>query len=1121
MRRKFVRILVIFMILSVMTSVVVAGLASAPERRKGQLQVAAERPQLLSTIETPKGEMVSLIVDLSVESLASYQGGVNGLASTSVVATGANYLDVTTNASKAYLNYVHRQLDAFEANLLAAIPEAQVLHRYDVVMGGVSIVVPSSKAHQIAGLPGVKAVYQDQLKQPLTDASPSFTGATDLWADLGGQASAGEGIIVGVVDTGIWPEHPSFSDPDPAGNAYSAPPAKWTGSACDFGNTAWNANDTPFTCTNKLVGAGAFIDTYKFFTGLLPDEFDSARDDNGHGTHTSSTAAGNGGVAASILGSDLGLVSGIAPRAHVAMYRACADAGCYTSDLTAAINQAVADGVDVINYSIGGGASDPYSDVDALAFLDAYAAGVFVATSAGNSGPDPDTVGSPADAPWVMGVGASSHDRTFENSLTVVGTLSGTITVTEQLTLTGVSITGGHAGPVVLASDFGDGLCLSPFITDTWTNGEIVICERGVIARVAKSFNVAAGGAGGLVLYNPVLQSLVADNHYIPSIHIQNDAGTQLLDFMANHTNVTGTITAGAAASGQGDVMASFSSRGGPGQSLGVSKPDITAPGVQILAGHTPLPVGVAGGAPGELFQAIAGTSMSSPHIAGSAALLKALHPDWTPGQIKSALMTTAWTTGVTKEDGVTAADPFDYGSGRVNLSVAGDPGLTFNVPVLDFFSHKDDLWSVNYPSVYLPAMPGSISVQRTAHSELSVDSTWAITVSAPPDVDITVPASLSLPAGGDASFDIVIDARNVPLGEVRHATIYLTSNQGHQAHLPVTLVRGQAGVSLEKSCAPSIIGMGDLTTCTITATNTTPKNAVIALTDSLPDQLAITGTITGAVQAGNGVFANTPLAAGSLGATVDPLASPFGYVSLAPFSPFTVTVGDDAVETWSVPGFEFAGQTYSTISIGSNGNIQVGGGTSTTPVPSNFPDPALPNNVLAPYWTDLDPSAGGQVMLQVLSNGVDSWIVVEWEAVPHWGETITNTFQVWIGYTQPDDISFTYGPSIGLGGWSGLTVGAENETGTLGGTAYYDDGTNPPTGTPPAPSYPSGSYEVDVFRAPGGSLVVTYSAEGATPGRWQNCAEMSGTTFAGNSIACVNGRYGFETYFPFFPNGN
>jgi len=193
------------MILSVMTSVVVAGLASAPERGEGQLRVAAERPQLISTYETPKGEMVSLIVDLSVESLASYQGGVNGLAPTSNIATGATYLDATSSASKAYLNYVHQQLDAFEANLLATIPEAQVLHRYDVVMGGVSVVVPSSKAHLIAGMSGVKAVYQDQLKQPLTDASPTFIGATDLWADLGGQASAGEGIIVGVVDTGIWP----------------------------------------------------------------------------------------------------------------------------------------------------------------------------------------------------------------------------------------------------------------------------------------------------------------------------------------------------------------------------------------------------------------------------------------------------------------------------------------------------------------------------------------------------------------------------------------------------------------------------------------------------------------------------------------------------------------------------------------------------------------------------------------------------------------------------------------------------------------------------------------------------------------------------------------------------
>ena len=161
--------------------------------------------------------------------------------------------------------------------------------------------------------------------------------------------------------------------------------------------------------------------------------------------------------------------------------------------------------------------------------------------------------------------------------------------------------------------------------------------------------------------------------------------------------------------------MASFSSRGGPAKPLGVSKPDITAPGVQILAGAAPDHVGLPGGPQGELFQAIAGTSMSSPHIAGSGALVKALHPSWTPGQIKSALMTTAQTAGLVKEDGTTPFDAFDAGSGRVNLNVAGDPGLTFDATGNQYLAAEDHLYTANYPSIYHPTMPGLITLSRTA----------------------------------------------------------------------------------------------------------------------------------------------------------------------------------------------------------------------------------------------------------------------------------------------------------------------------------------------------------------------------------------------------------------------
>ena len=293
-----------------------------------------------------------------------------------------------------------------------------------------------------------------------------------------------------------------------------------------------------------------------------------------------------------------------------------------------------------------------------------------------------------------------------------------------------------------------------------------------------------------MILYNQStsVTDVETDSHWLPAIHIQYTQGQALLAFLTAHSDATVTWPDGTKATAIGDVMASFSSRGGPGQTLGVSKPDITAPGVQILAGHSAQhldpPDGVAEGPQGELFQAIAGTSMSSPHIAGAGALVKALHPDWTPGEIKSALMTTAWTQ-VVKEDGTTPANAFDYGSGRLNLSKAGDPGLTFSSTALEFTSHQADLWNANYPSVYVPSLAGSITIQRTAHSVLDADSEWQLEVrnQSAEDFTVTVPASISVPAGGDTPFNIVIDASDVPVGGVRMATVYLTDGITRATH--------------------------------------------------------------------------------------------------------------------------------------------------------------------------------------------------------------------------------------------------------------------------------------------------------------------------------------------------
>ncbi len=477
-------------------------------------------------------------------------------------------------------------------------------------------------------------------------------------ADLGGQSQAGEGQIVGVLDTGIWPEHPMLRDtgmPKPAGGPW----------ACQFGDGTDPVLGAPFTCNNKLIGAYAFLDTNLAINGGAPGEYCdnttdecSARDSDGHGTHTSTTAAGDRVAHANLLGVDRGPISGIAPGASVIMYRVCLVNGCYSSDSVAAVQQAIEDGVDVINFSIGGGAN-PYSDPVELAFLDAYAANINVNASAGNDGPGNAT--AEHAGPWVTTVGALTSDRAFQSRLVL------TADDGSQFSKTGATITQGVTDKrVVLASNvahYRDALCQEPFPANSVRN-KVVVCERGVNARVDKGYNALQGGAAGMILYNPTRSDVETDNHWLPAIHLDGP-NAALLDFLTTHTGITATWSAGKKALVRGDVMAGFSSRGPDGPFL---KPDVAAPGVQVLAGNTPTPTATDVGPAGQYYQAIAGTSMSSPHSAGIAALIRAEHPDWSAGQVKSAEMTSS-VQDVVNANGSTAG-PWDRGAGRCASTV-------------------------------------------------------------------------------------------------------------------------------------------------------------------------------------------------------------------------------------------------------------------------------------------------------------------------------------------------------------------------------------------------------------------------------------------------------------------
>ncbi|MCP2326252.1 subtilisin family serine protease [Hamadaea flava] len=691
---------------------------------------------------------VSVLVKLANDPVATYRGGVAGFPATSPAITGRPLWGGP--AEQAYERFLAQQEDAF-GTAVAHVPGVRLGQRLRTVYGGLALTVPANRVGDLLKIHGVVAVQRDQVRQPLTDASTKFIGADTVQQSLGGPADAGKGVIFGVLDTGAWPEHPSFAD---QGNL-SAPPAKADGKAraCDFGTNP--VTGVKFRCNHKLIGGQPFLDAY--LTAHEGEKYRSARDSDGHGTHTASTSAGDVLSSAKVFGVERGPLRGVAPGAWVSVYKVCGAEGCFSSDSAAAVAQAVKDGVRVINFSISGG-TDPETDPVELAFLDAYAAGVFVAASAGNEGPEAETVNHLS--PWVTTVAASTQRREFDSTITLKAPGA------KDLTLTGSSITAGidAATPVVQAKDVkgydGGALCLTKPKKNLF-QGKIVVCQRGENARVEKGYFVKQGGGLGMLLYNPTLQDTETDNHWLPTVHLAT--GAQLSAYLKNK-GVTASFTAGRAtpgngsheppgvqSAGRGDVMAAFSSRGPGGLAL---KPDVTAPGVQILAGTTPTPEDPTGGPAGQYFQAIAGTSMSGPHVAGAGILLRASHPNWTPGQIKSALMTTA-VTKVVKEDLKTPADPFDYGAGRIAVDVAVNPGLTFDETadrMAALAADPVDAVRLNTPSINAPVMPGRLTAVRTVENVSGHLQTYRLTSTSPTKSAITVdPPTLTLAPGPPA----------------------------------------------------------------------------------------------------------------------------------------------------------------------------------------------------------------------------------------------------------------------------------------------------------------------------------------------------------------------------------
>jgi hypothetical protein len=1038
--------------------------------KSASADLAESDPALVARTDAAR---VDVVIKLDYDAVASYAGGRAGMPATSPRVTGKK-LPGTSAAEVRYSRFIAREEAAAVKAIKAAVPAARIGQSLRIVYGGFAASVPANTVRDIVKIDGVVAVQTDALHQLLTDASSGFIGATPLQTALGGRPNAGAGVIYGNLDSGVWPEHPSFAD---QGNLGAPPPTEdGTARTCDFGDNPLTPANDPFACNHKLIGGRPFLATYLSNpTRATNEPYHTARDSNGHGSHTASTSAGNVVNSAPIFGVERGPINGIAPGAWVSVYKVCGIQGCFSSDSAAAVARAILDGVDVINFSISGG-TDPLTDPVELAFLDAYAAGVFVSASAGNDGPGASTANHLS--PWVMTVAASTQTREFASTLTL--SASGGATFTTD----GASITTG-AGPlpVVLSSaaPYSNNLCDAPAPAGTFT-GKIVACERGVVGRVEKGFNVFQGGAAGMILYNPTLADVETDNHFLPTVHLAD--GTDFKAFMTSHTGVTGSFTAGIKRNGQGDVMAAFSSRGPAGP---VIKPDVTAPGVQILAGHSPTPDEVAGGPAGQYFQAIAGTSMSSPHVAGAALLLKDAHGSWTPGQIKSALMTTA-ITDVVKEDLVTPADPFDFGAGRITVADASAAALTFDESAERMFALGGSALTaihLNIPSIDAPVMPGSVTTQRTIKNvtgaRVEVDA--AATTAADSSISIT-PKKMKINAGQSATFTVTISS-DAPIDAQRFGEITLEIKRGKTLHLPVAFVHTQGIVTLSQSCVPGSIPVGATSTCDVAATNQGFEPQTVSLRSSVGPRLKILSA-TGATLSHKVVSTGDVTLDGAHPGVPDVAAGElFGYIPLDAFGVTPEAIGDEEIINFNVPAFVYAGVTYTAIGVDSNGYVIAGGGTSEDNECCNIPtgpNPAPPNNMLAPFWTDLDGTGAPGIFATILTDGVNTWLVVEYR-VNVFGTTDHRTFQVWIGVDGVEDITYAYAAAQADPNGQGFLVGAENILGQGDMTATLPTADLRVTSTSPTPGE-SASYSFVVRgESTGTGLVTTTMTATGVPG--------------------------------------
>lgn len=752
--------------------------------------------------------------------LAAYDGRAldtpeRGSAKTQLAATAGQLnakgkLDIDSVASAQYIEFLDERFEAFQGEAALRLGrQLPAVHRYRLATNGFATALTREEASALRDIPGVRSVMIDEVQKLHTDSGPAWIGADALFnGEAGYPATGGEGVVVGVFDTGVNWDHPSFTDP---GEGLPSGSGLWD-HVNPYGTELGLCDQTEVLCNDKLVGVYDLVEDDPDTPET--EENNNGKDNGGHGSHVMSVVAGNptdvtlNGIPARI--------SGVAPNANLISYRVCYiadeadpdDDGCQSSAILAAIDQAIADEVDVVNHSIGGSAHHPWlTFTTTYAFLNLRGAGIYAVTSAGNAGPGAETIGSPANAPWMMAVGAATHDRVFAS---VVENLSGGDT-TPPGPLVGESENEGIGlTKIVHAKDYGFPLCgdgnaesglscddntgvSNPFTPGTF-NGEIVVCDRGKYGRVEKGKNLMLAGAGGYILANTDSwgESTYLDDLCLPSAHIGLSDADKLRTWLDSGENHQGSISGFTIVNTPeaGDIVASFSSRGPaefPVEDL--VKPEVIAPGVDILGASS-----IANN-----YTFLNGTSFASPHVAGAAALVKSVHSDWTPPMIHSALVTTA-TPELAIDYNNTPALIDKVGAGRPRLDQAVNAGLYLDISRADFSSadprRNGDPKNLNLPGLVDAACVNSCEITRTV-TDMAGGGSWTAVVEGLQEgvVASVTPSSFSLAPGASQSLTVNVDVSQVELvGEWAYGQLKLSSDGLPDTVLPLA-VYGSGGV--------------------------------------------------------------------------------------------------------------------------------------------------------------------------------------------------------------------------------------------------------------------------------------------------------------------------------------